>query len=141
MAIIAAPMPAGRHLTQADPGPVGPYARALAALDEAVAAIDTGDARRRRAAIQSAAEALTSLYLDLDLKRHGQRVEALAELYGHLIGRLLRANLYADRGILRHVIELLETLGPSGDTLDALAAGPRPAPRARLAAPPQRSAA
>lgn len=141
MASTATRLSFDRQGSQADQGAATPYDRLLEALEEAIVAIDSVDACRRRKAIQSAAEALTALYLDLDVKESGQNVDGLANFYGYLIGRLLRANLYGDRGILRNIIELLEPLRESGATLDTLVAEQKRSVHAELAVPTPRTAA
>lgn len=85
------------------------YDRAISSLERAVAAISDQDAAARNSAVQSATEALTTLYLDLDVRRCSRIADQLPALYGHLLGRLLRINLYNDPRI---AIELIELLAP-----------------------------
>lgn len=86
------------------------YGVAIAALDDAIAAIEADDIRARCMAVRAATEAVTTLYLNLDVKRGGELVDDLADLYGYILGRLLRVNLYNDPRIAAQVIDLLEPL-------------------------------
>ncbi len=107
------------------------YDEAIAALDEAIAAIATDDFEVRCTAICAATEVITTLYLNPDIRRCGESAEDLAGLYGHILRRLIGVILYNDPGIAREVIELLEPLrhswmGPNG-MITASAPGRRPA--------------
>jgi flagellar protein FliS len=86
------------------------YDEAIAALGEAIAAIAADDIEARCTAICAATEAITTLYLNLDIRRCGETADDLADLYGHVLGRLIGVNLYNDPEIAREVIELLEPL-------------------------------
>lgn len=83
------------------------YERAISSLERAVMAIADEDAAARNSAVQSATEALTVLYLNLDVRRCSRMADQLPALYGHLLGRLLRINLYNDPHIAAELIELL----------------------------------
>ncbi len=92
------------------------YDEAIAALGEAIAAIATDDIEARCTAICAATEVITTLYLNLDIRRCGESAEDLAGLYGHILRRLIGVILYNDPGIAREVIELLEPLRDSWTT-------------------------
>ncbi|MFQ6016755.1 MAG: flagellar export chaperone FliS [Kiloniellaceae bacterium] len=95
------------------------YDQAIAAMRSATAAIAAGDIGTRCNAVQLATEIVTTLYLHPDLKQGGARADNLSTLYGFILGRLLRINLYNDPEIAEDVIKLLEPLRESWATLDA----------------------
>ena len=100
----------------------GPYDTALAALHQAMSAIANDDAEARRQAVRSATESITDLYLSLDAKRSGAAATDLGDLYGRIVGRLLRVNLYNDPRIAERVIELLQPLREAPARLRAMTA-------------------
>ena len=86
------------------------YDAAISALDEAIAAIDRDDIEGRCRAVYRATDVITTLYLQLDVKRMGELADDLADLYGHILGCLVGINYYNDSRIARETIELLHTL-------------------------------
>ncbi len=98
------------------------YDEAIAALNAAIASIGGDNVEGRSAAIGAATEAVTTLYLNLDVKRSGEIADNLANLYGHVLGRLMRINLYNDPGIAEELIGLLEPLRDSWVDLDGVMA-------------------
>ena len=98
------------------------YDGAIAAMHTAVEAISADDVEGRCRAVQEATETVTTLYLNLDIKREGEMAEGLAKIYGHILGLLLRVNLYNDANIALRAIELLEPLRESWSELDSLVA-------------------
>ena len=86
------------------------YDAAIAALEAAVEAIDRDDIEVRCRGVYTATEAVTSLYLNLDVKRFGELADDLAELYGHILGCLVGINYYNDIRIADDAIELLHAL-------------------------------
>ena len=94
------------------------YDEAISALKTSITAISGDDTSARCSAIGSATEAITTLYLNLDVKRSGEIADSLANLYGYVLGRLMRVNLYNDSGIAEELIELLEPLRDSWADLD-----------------------
>ena len=98
------------------------YDGAIAAIQNAVNAIAADDIEARCRAVQEATEIATTLYLNLDIKREGELAEGLAKIYGHILGLLLRVNLYNDANIALRAIELLDPLRESWSELDSLVA-------------------
>ena len=86
------------------------YDAAIAALEAAVEAIDRDDIEGRCRGVYAATEAITSLYLNLDIRRFGEYADDLADLYGHILGCLVGVNFYNDRRIARDAIEPLHAL-------------------------------
>ncbi|MHA1152073.1 MAG: flagellar protein FliS [Alphaproteobacteria bacterium] len=86
------------------------YDAAIAALEAAVEAIGRDDIDGRCRGVYTATEAVTSLYLNLDVKRFGELADDLADLYGHILGCLVGINYYNDLRIARDAIELLHGL-------------------------------
>ncbi len=86
------------------------YGVAIAALEAAIEAIDRDDIEGRCRSVYTATEAVTSLYLNLDVKRFGELADDLAELYGHILGCLVGINYYNDVRTAGEAIELLHTL-------------------------------
>ncbi len=86
------------------------YAAAITALEAAIEAIDRDDIEGRCRGVYAATEAVTSLYLNLDIRRFGEYADDLADLYGHILGRLIGINFYNDTRIAGDAIELLHSL-------------------------------
>ena len=83
---------------------------AIAALEAAIVAIDRDDIEGRCRGVYVATETVTSLYLNLDIRRFGEYVDDLADLYGHILGCLVGINFYNDPKIAGDAIELLHSL-------------------------------
>jgi flagellar biosynthetic protein FliS len=116
------------------------YAETVSALNDAIDAIVADDIEARCTAVQAATEAVTTLYLSLDVKRSGEHVDDLADLYGYILGRLLRINLYNDARIAEQVIGLIDPLRDSADGLGTMAEmPPMPAIVRRRADRPRRA--
>jgi flagellar secretion chaperone FliS len=98
------------------------YDGAIAALHGAADAIAADDIEARCRAVQEATEIVTTLYLNLDIRREGELAEGLAKIYGHVLGLLMRVNLFNDAKIAARAIDLLEPLRESWDELDSLVA-------------------
>ena len=86
------------------------YDAAISALDEAIAAIDRDDIEGRCRAVYRATDVVTTLYLQLDVKRMGELADDLADLYGHILGCLVGINFYNDVRIAREAIEQIHML-------------------------------
>ncbi len=86
------------------------YDTAIAALEAAIEAIDRDDIEGRCRGVYAATETVTSLYLNLDIRRFGEYVDDLADLYGHILGCLVGINFYNDPKIAGDAIELLHAL-------------------------------
>ncbi len=83
---------------------------AVTALCQAITAITEDDIEARCAAVRAATESITTLYLNLDVRRWGESIGGLAETYDRILAHLIGINLYNDRAIARQAIELLEPL-------------------------------
>lgn len=86
------------------------YDAAIAALEAAIEAIDRDDIEGRCRGVYAATETVTLLYLNLDIRRFGEYVDDLADLYGHILGCLVGINFYNDPKIAGDAIELLHSL-------------------------------
>lgn len=86
------------------------YDAAIAALEAAIEAIDRDDIEGRCRGVYAATETVTSLYLNLDIRRFGEHADDLADLYGHILGCLVGINFYNDPKIAGDAIELLHSL-------------------------------
>ncbi len=86
------------------------YDRAIAALEATITAIERDNVMARCRGVYAATEAVTSLYLHLDIRRSGEFADDLADLYGHILGCLVGINFYNDPKIARDAIELLHPL-------------------------------
>ena len=86
------------------------YDAAIAALEAAIEAIGRDDIEGRCRGVYTATETVTSLYLNLDIRRFGEYVDDLADLYGHILGCLVGINFYNDPKIAGDAIELLHSL-------------------------------
>ena len=89
------------------------YDEAIAALRAAIKAIAEDDIEARCAAVRGTTEAITTLYLNLDVRRCGEFIDGLADLYGRILAHLIGINFYNDDAIAQTVIELLEPLRDS----------------------------
>lgn len=98
------------------------YDGAIAAMHDAIAAIAADDIEARCRAVQIGTEIVTTLYLNLDVKREGEIADGLARVYSHVLGLFLRVNLYDDPKIAARVIDLLEPLRENWANLDAVIA-------------------
>ena len=96
--------------TRPDRDTVMLYDAATSALDDAITAIDRDEIEGRCRAVYRATDAVTTLYLRLDVKCFGELADDLADLYGHLLGCLVGINFYNDPKIARDAIELLHAL-------------------------------
>ncbi len=86
------------------------YDAAIAALEAAIEAIDRDDIEGRCRGVYTATETVTSLYLNLDIRRFGEYADDLTDLYGHILGCLVGINFYNDPKIAGDAIELLHSL-------------------------------
>lgn len=92
------------------------YDEAIGALRAAIKAIAEDDIEARCAAVRRATEMITTLYLNLDVRRCGEFIDSLADLYGRILAHLIGINFYNDDAIAQTVIELLEPLRDSWAT-------------------------
>ncbi len=89
------------------------YDEAIAGLRAAIKAIAEDDIEARCTAVRGTTEVITPLYLNLDVRRCGEFIDSLAELYGRILAHLIGINFYNDDAIAQTVIELLEPLRDS----------------------------
>lgn len=120
---------AATHIYMDDPALACPsqettalYDAAITAIHDAVAAIVVDDIETRCRAVQKATEIVTTLYLNVDVKREGEIADGLSKVYSHILGLFLRVNLYNDPLIATRAIDLLEPLRESWADLDAVIA-------------------
>ncbi len=86
------------------------YNTAIVALEATIGAIDRDDIEGRCRGVYAATEAVTSLFLNLDIRRSGEYADDLADVYGYILDCLVGINLYNDSKIAGDVIELLDSL-------------------------------
>ncbi len=86
------------------------YNAAIVALEAVIEAIGRDDIEGRCRGVYAATEAVTSLYLNLDVRRFGEYADDLADHYGHILGCLVGINFYNDANIAGNAIELLDSL-------------------------------
>ncbi len=86
------------------------YEAAISALGDAVEAIRRDEIEGRCRAVYRATDAVTTLYLRLDVKRFGEITDDLADLYGHILGCLVGINFYNDPRTAQDAIELLHSM-------------------------------
>jgi len=98
------------------------YDRAIAAMRDAIEAIEADNIEVRCRAVQKATEIVTTLYLNVDIKREGEIADGLSKVYSHVLGLFLRVNLYNDPQIALRAIDLLEPLREDWANLDAVIA-------------------
>jgi flagellar protein FliS len=94
------------------------YDGAIASLQQALEAIETGDLEGRCRSVNLAVDILANLSLALDIERGGEVADNLSKLYGFMISRLQRVSLLNDPQPARDVIKLLEILHESWCELD-----------------------
>jgi flagellar protein FliS len=94
------------------------YDGAIAALQEAVDAIEAGDLGGRCRSVNLAVDIIANLSLALDTERGGEIAENLSRLYGFMISRLQRVNFLNDPQPAKDVIKLLEILYESWCEID-----------------------
>ncbi len=92
------------------------YDEAIGALRAAIKAIAEDDIEARCAAVRRTTEVITTLYLNLDVRRCGEFIDSLADLYGRILVHLIGINFHSDAAIAQTVIELLEPLRDSWAT-------------------------
>jgi len=85
----------------------GAHARAIEALERAISAIARGDIAARCAAVRAASEAVSAIYLDLDVHGCGGDAETVSRHFGAILGQLLRINLHNDAELARDVMARL----------------------------------
>ena len=98
------------------------YDSAIAALRAAVEAIELDDVEARCRAVRTATEVVTTLYLHIDVQRDGEVADGLSQIYSHVVGLLLRVNLYNDAWFAERAIDLLEPLRGSWANVETLVA-------------------
>lgn len=103
------------------------YDGAIGALESAVEAIERGDIEARCNWVTIASEMVATLYLCLDTEKGGEIGENLGRLYGFILGRLHRINVYNDPSVAEETIALLQPLRASWLDLDRQIASERPA--------------
>lgn len=89
------------------------YERAIAALNEAVAAIEANEIERRWQANKRAQDIIFALYGALDTERGGEIGQNLERLYSFLLRRLPQVDLRNDPQPARDAIQILEPLAQS----------------------------
>lgn len=99
------------------------YEAAVQSVDEALAALHSGDILARGQAVNKAIEILAELRMSLRQDIQEQYSNTLGELYGYIQRQLIRAHAEQSESLLREVSRLLNTLlaGWSG-AMDKLAA-------------------
>ena len=86
------------------------YEAAVQSVDEALAALHSGDILARGGAVNKAIEILAELRISLRRDAQEEYSNTLAELYGYCQHQLIRAHAEQSEGLLREVSRLLNTL-------------------------------
>jgi flagellar secretion chaperone FliS len=86
------------------------YETALQAVDEALAALQSGDIAARGQAITKSIQAVAELRTALRREVNPQYCDTLAGLYDYMQRQLMRAHSDKSGGLLREVSRLLQTL-------------------------------
>ncbi len=94
------------------------YDETIGSLRAAIEAIHRKDIEARCNAVSIASELLATLHLCLDHEQGGEVAENLGRLYGFLIPRLQRINIYNDVETAEDAIRLLQPLRNSWHQLD-----------------------
>ena len=103
------------------------YDEAIAMLRAAIKAIAEDDIEARCTAVRGTTEAITTLYLNLDVRRCGEFIDSLADLYGRILAHLIAINFHNDEAIAQTVIDLLEPLRDSWATPEGMIPACEPA--------------
>ena len=108
--------------------------KATASLNEAIAAIESGQIEDRWRANKRAMEIINHLDLTLDMDRGGEIAENLRSLYSFALRRLADVDFKNDAQAAREVIKLLE---PMLASWRELAKGPAEGPMTNQSAAPK----
>lgn len=111
------------------------YERAIAALHEAVTAIEANEIERRWRANKRAQDIIFALYGALDTERGGEIGQNLQRLYVFLLRRLTQVDLRNDPEPAREAIQILEPLAQSWRRLASENVEPDHGEDAQLASP------
>jgi flagellar protein FliS len=113
------------------------YERAIASLQEAVAAIDAGQIEARWRANKRATEIVSHMWTTLDRERGGEIAANLHRLFAYMLRRLPDIDMKNDRNTATEVIQLLLPLRDAWrDLSNAPVAPMEPPVRAKVPAPP-----
>jgi len=86
------------------------YEAAVQAVDEALAALNSGDILKRGQAVNKAIAILSELRMSLRNDVHAEYCGTLAGLYGYMQQQLIRAHAEKSENLLQEVARLLRTL-------------------------------
>lgn len=86
------------------------YESATANLEDAIQAVETGDTAARQRAVQQAIDAVTCLYLELGHDGPEDSATGLADLFGYIVGRILRIDIFDDTRFAHQALELTNVL-------------------------------
>ena len=116
------------------------YDQAIAALEDAIAAIEESDVERRFNAVKTATGLINELSLSLDESAGGEIAHNLGGIYAFILGRLPQVNTQNDPKPADEAIRLLRPLRDAWEELDRkIQAGEIPgfAPAPAFAAGPE----
>lgn len=83
---------------------------AIANLEDAIRAVESGDTAARQRAVQQAIDAVTCLYLELGHDGPEDSATGLADLFGYIVGRILRIDIFNDTRFAHQALELTNVL-------------------------------
>lgn len=86
------------------------YEAGVQAVDEALAALHSGDILRRGNSVTKAVEIISELRLSLRREVHPTYCDTLGELYSYMQRQLIRAHAEKSESLLQEVRRLLQTL-------------------------------
>lgn len=112
------------------------YERAITSLNEAIAAIDTGQIEARWRANKRATEIITHMWSTLDHDRGGEIAANLDRLFAYMMRRLPDIDLRNDRNAAAEIIQLLQPLRDAWHELSNAPVTPLEAPARPQAQPP-----
>ncbi len=98
------------------------YDNAIASLESAIAAIESGEIERRCNSVNAASEIVSTLHLALDMERGGEIAERLSAIYRYAIGKMISINLHNDKAAAEDLVRALVPLRDAWAELDRMIA-------------------
>ena len=96
------------------------YDQIVAALEDAIVAVEAGEIERRYNAIKTATGLISELYLSLDEEFGGDIARNLGQIYNYVLNRLPRVNTHNDPAPAENGLRLLKPLRDSWAELDEM---------------------
>ena len=96
------------------------YDQIVAALQEAIDAVEAGEIERRYNAVKVATGLISELHLSLDEEFGGEIARNLGQIYSYVVNRLPRINTHNDPAPAENGLRLLKPLRDSWAELDEM---------------------